>query len=92
MPHLARVFQSGNSQAVRLPKEFRFNVDRVYFQRAVNWGTWSRAEHEDQSVWHAHHPLHAEFARAVADPMLDDPIVFMGNVADARKAALANVS
>jgi len=71
---------------VRIGK--RFNADRVYFQRAVNWGTWSVAEHEDQSVWHADHPLHAEFARAVADPMLDDPIVFMGNVADARKAAL----
>lgn len=26
---IARVFQSGNSQAVRLPKEFRFNTDRV---------------------------------------------------------------
>ena len=26
---LARVFQSGNSQAVRLPKEFRFDVDEV---------------------------------------------------------------
>lgn len=25
----ARVFQSGNSQAVRLPKEFRFDTDRV---------------------------------------------------------------
>jgi antitoxin VapB len=25
----ARVFQSGNSQAVRLPKEFRFRADRV---------------------------------------------------------------
>lgn len=25
----ARVFTSGNSQAVRLPKEFRFNVDQV---------------------------------------------------------------
>jgi antitoxin VapB len=25
----ARVFQSGNSQAIRLPKEFRVNVDRV---------------------------------------------------------------
>ena len=25
----ARVFQSGNSQAVRLPKEFRFDVDQV---------------------------------------------------------------
>jgi antitoxin VapB len=26
MPY-ARVFQSGNSQAVRLPKEFRFHAD-----------------------------------------------------------------
>ena len=25
----ARVFQSGNSQAVRLPKEFRFDADQV---------------------------------------------------------------
>lgn len=25
----ARVFKSGNSQAVRLPKEFRFEVDKV---------------------------------------------------------------
>jgi len=25
----ARVFQSGNSQAVRLPKEFRFHADQV---------------------------------------------------------------
>ena len=25
----ARIFQSGNSQAVRLPKEFRFDADQV---------------------------------------------------------------
>jgi antitoxin VapB len=25
----ARIFQSGNSQAVRLPREFRFDVDQV---------------------------------------------------------------
>ncbi len=25
----ARIFKSGNSQAVRLPKEFRFEVERV---------------------------------------------------------------
>jgi antitoxin VapB len=29
MPPLARVFKSGNSQAVRLPKAFRFDVDQV---------------------------------------------------------------
>jgi len=29
----ARVFKSGNSQAVRLPKEFRFNVKEVEILR-----------------------------------------------------------
>lgn len=29
----ARVFQSGNSQAVRLPKEFRFKSDQVEILR-----------------------------------------------------------
>ena len=29
----ARVFMSGRSQAVRLPKEFRFDVDRVMIRR-----------------------------------------------------------
>jgi antitoxin VapB len=29
----ARVFKSGNSQAVRLPKEFRLKVDRVQIFR-----------------------------------------------------------
>ena len=29
----ARVFKSGNSQAVRLPKQFRFQVDEVEISR-----------------------------------------------------------
>ncbi|EJC83844.1 virulence-associated protein [Rhizobium leguminosarum bv. trifolii WSM2297] len=33
MPRYARVFQSGNSQAVRLPKDFRFDVDQVEVTR-----------------------------------------------------------
>jgi antitoxin VapB len=32
----ARIFQSGNSQAVRLPKEFRFNTDKVEIFRRGN--------------------------------------------------------
>jgi len=32
----ARVFQSGNSQAVRLPKEFRFNAEQVEIFRQGN--------------------------------------------------------
>lgn len=33
MVQYARVFQSGNSQAVRLPKEFRLDVERVEVSR-----------------------------------------------------------
>jgi antitoxin VapB len=33
MPQYAKVFQSGNSQAVRLPKEFRFDVGEVEVTR-----------------------------------------------------------
>lgn len=33
MSQLAKVFKSGNSQAVRLPKEFRFNVEEVEVSR-----------------------------------------------------------
>ena len=29
----ARLFQHGKSQAVRLPEEFRFHGDKVYFKR-----------------------------------------------------------
>jgi antitoxin VapB len=29
----AKLFQNGKSQAVRLPKEYRFRSDRVYIKR-----------------------------------------------------------
>ncbi len=33
---MARIFQSGNSQAVRLPKEFRFDAEQVEIFRRGN--------------------------------------------------------
>lgn len=33
MAQTAKIFRSGNSQAVRLPKEFRFDVDEVEITR-----------------------------------------------------------
>ncbi len=32
----AKVFQNGQSQAVRLPKEFRFDDDRVFIKKLGN--------------------------------------------------------
>ena len=33
MQKIAKVFKSGNSQAVRLPKGFRIDADQVYLRR-----------------------------------------------------------
>jgi antitoxin VapB len=33
LPRFAKVFRSGNSQAVRLPKDFRFDVEEVEVSR-----------------------------------------------------------
>ncbi len=33
MPHTAKVFMNGRSQAVRLPAEFRFSCREVYVER-----------------------------------------------------------
>lgn len=31
--HIAKIFMNGRSQAIRLPKEFRFECDEVYVRR-----------------------------------------------------------
>lgn len=33
MTHIAKIFMNGRSQAVRLPKEFRFDCDEVYITK-----------------------------------------------------------
>lgn len=33
MQKVAKIFKSGNSQAVRLPKEFRIDTEQVYIRR-----------------------------------------------------------
>ena len=49
MTATAKVFMSGRSQAVRLPKEFRFDVDEVMIER-VGEGLLLRAKSKAQLV------------------------------------------
>lgn len=34
--HIAKIFQNGRSQAVRLPKEYRFDSEDVYIKKIGN--------------------------------------------------------
>lgn len=68
MPHLARVFQAGNSQAVRLPKEFRFNVERVEITQEGD-ALILRPHVETKEGWAS---LRAALTRGVSDDFMAD--------------------
>jgi antitoxin VapB len=38
MKHIAKIFMNGRSQAVRLPKAFRFDADEVFVRRDPKTG------------------------------------------------------
>lgn len=67
MPHVARVFQSGNSQAVRLPKEFRFDVDRVEITQEGD-ALILRPHVDKREPWSS---LKAALARSVSEDFME---------------------
>ena len=63
----AKVFQSGNSQAVRLPKEFRFpaGVEEVVIRRQGDRIVLEPLEHQDwpEDFWKAFEGMSSYFER-----------------------------
>lgn len=47
----AKLFQNGQSQAVRLPKEFRFQGDKVFIKRMGNAVVLLPEQHSWQSLF-----------------------------------------
>ena len=50
---IAKLFTNGRSQAVRLPKEFRFSGDRVRIRRMKNGGVLLEPMEFDVKAWFA---------------------------------------
>lgn len=50
MTQFAKVFRSGNSQAVRLPKDFRFDVEEVEISREGD-AVILRPRHDVSTPW-----------------------------------------
>lgn len=68
MPQIAKVFKSGNSQAVRLPKAFRFNVDEVEVSREGD-AIILRPHPQNSPRWSS---LRAALKRGVSDDFMDN--------------------
>lgn len=68
MPQTAKIFRSGNSQAVRLPKDFRFEVDEVEVSREGD-AVILRPKPDLSKPWAS---LRAAVARGLSDDFLAD--------------------
>lgn len=68
MARYARVFRSGNSQAVRLPKEFRLDVDQVEITREGD-ALVLRPQSVDRQPWSS---LRAAIERGVSPDFMQD--------------------
>lgn len=66
MPHIAKVFRSGNSQAVRLPKDFRLDASEVEISREGE-ALILRPRPASARPWAS---LHAAVARGFSDDFL----------------------
>ncbi len=76
-------------ELVRLAKRLGF-VDTVGFDRMVDWGTFSPKEFLMLCVWEKGHPEYPAFLKVLKNPIFDDPMVSLGNIASYRDLEPSN--
>ncbi|MDP8568755.1 type II toxin-antitoxin system antitoxin VapB [Methylophilus aquaticus] len=64
----AKLFQNGQSQAVRLPKEFRFEGDEVFIKRSGNAVVLIPANHSWDSLFSSLDQFSDDFMAERAQP------------------------
>ncbi|TNF27269.1 MAG: radical SAM protein [Deltaproteobacteria bacterium] len=74
---------------VKLGKEV--GADKVFFQKVVNWGTWTNEIYEQQAIWKNSHPEHQLFLDVLSHPLLKDSMVKRGNLSDLLEARADNI-
>lgn len=55
----------------------RLGVDSIWFQRLVNFGSFTSAEIRDNDVANPTHPDHADFQKILEHPSMQEPFVFL---------------
>jgi len=71
---------------VKIGKQFL--VDQVCFSKANNWGTWTRSQFNNTCVWSPDHPDYEQYLRVLAQPILGNDMVMLGNLTRDRELAL----
>ena len=71
--HTARIFNNGNSQAVRLPKQFRFDASEVFIRKDATTGDIVLSTRPASGTWAEFFALRAK-TRMPADFLNERPL------------------
>lgn len=72
---------------IELAKGFG-QVDQITFALITDWGSYSPQAFAEHAVWRRDHPEHENFLEVLRSPLLADPLVYHGNLAEYRRQAL----
>jgi len=72
---------------VRLGKQLPGLRD-IFFSFVNDWQTWEKEEYQRQCIWKSGHPKFTDFMQYLKDPVLEDPLVLLGNLTEYRQQAL----
>jgi len=76
---------------VELSREL--GADHAYFSKLLDWGNFDGVEgYLERCPWEPDHPMHDEFMEVMRDPILADPFVQLGNLAQYRREALGKAA
>lgn len=58
----------------------KFGVDRIYFSKLLNWGTFSEEEYKKRAVHMPEHPENSEFQKLLKHSVFKSSRIFLGNL------------
>lgn len=72
----------------RLISEISPNYGNIQFTRISDWGTWPKAEFENQAIWKEDHPHHENWLHHLSDPEFDQYRVHWSNISQFRQRGI----
>lgn len=67
----------------------KLGCDVIEFAQLVDWNSWSPNVFHHQCVWQKNHPERKEFFKALSKSFLSHERIFLGNLTELRKEAIA---
>jgi MoaA/NifB/PqqE/SkfB family radical SAM enzyme len=63
------------------------NLESIWYNIITDWGHFPPGAYEAAAIWKSEHPNHTDFLNSLLDPVLDHPLIDLGNLSQLVKKA-----